>query len=203
MTVPRGTPSAFDSSSYVHPSMCFRTISSPSSGARRSIARHRSRCAADTPGSNAVVGHDSAFRPRASSRTLLETPVAQQHVEPGIERPGRVEGAQVAERVHECLLRGVGRVRLVARQDPRVRQRARLVPIDQMPKASRFRPGTRERRRRRPSSSAPTIREAAGLFSRAGCAVGAGVYTRFTALPRTAWCSKFPTRPPGLLRASG
>ena len=71
----------------LHLSMCFRTTSSASSGVRRSIARHRSRCASEMPGSTTGRRHGSTFPSRSSPRSLLETPVAQKHIKLGIRLP--------------------------------------------------------------------------------------------------------------------
>ncbi len=91
--------------------------------------------------------HDSALQSRARSRSLLEAAIAQEHVEPGIERPRGVERAQVAERVHERLLRGVSRIGVVACQEPRVGQRPSLVSVDQVSKGVQIARTARANRR--------------------------------------------------------
>jgi hypothetical protein len=69
-----------------------------------------------------------------SKRHLLEAPISQEDVEPRVELTRFIETPQISERVEKRALGGIGSIRVVARESPRVCERPSLIPLNQMAK---------------------------------------------------------------------
>ena len=68
------------------------------------------------------------------THALFEAAIAQKNVEPRVELARLIKPPQVPERVQEGALGHVGRVRIVAGQRSRMRERSALIPVNQMMK---------------------------------------------------------------------